>query len=181
MSHARILLAGCLLVSISSTAAAQDTGRVGLTMGYPSAVGVLWHVSERVALRPEFSFNWTQSSSESLVDASSDFSSLGTNLTVLFFSALSDNLKTYVAPRFAYTHTAGSSDVSRSRSDMYSIGGMFGAHYALGQRFALFGEVGVAYSHQTGSLTAGTSTSVETSSHGDSFGTRTGVGVVLYF
>jgi hypothetical protein len=181
MSYARILLAGWLFVMASSTATAQDKGRVGLTMGYPSAVGVLWHVSERVALRPEFSFNWTQSSSESLIDATSDFSSVGTNLTVLFFSPLRDNLKTYVAPRLAYTHTTGSSDVTRSTNDMYSIGGMLGAHYALGQRFGLFGEVGLAYSHQTGSLTAGTSTPVATASHGDSFGTRTGFGVVLYF
>jgi hypothetical protein len=181
MRHARIVLFGCCSLIATSTAYAQDTGHVGLTMGYPSAVGVLWQVSERVALRPEFSFTWTENASQSLVDATSDFSSVGANLSVLFFSRIRDNLKTYVSPRFAYTRTSGSSEVSRSTADMYSVGGLFGAHCGLGQRFAVFGEVGLAYTHQTGSVTSAISPAISTSNHGDSVGTRTGVGVVLYF
>ncbi len=84
----------------------------------------------------------TQSSSESLVDDESHFSSLGTGVSVLFYSPLSDNLNTYVAPRFSYTRTSGDSTTTESTTDMYSFGGMFGAHYSLGQRFAVFGEVG---------------------------------------
>ena len=30
--------------------------KVGLTMGYPTAVGVLWQVSDLVAIRPEFTW-----------------------------------------------------------------------------------------------------------------------------
>jgi hypothetical protein len=59
---------------------------------------------------------------------------------------------------------------------------MFGAHYLLGRRFAAFGEVGFGYSRQTGSVTGTVgSTEVRTTSRANSVGTRTGVGVVLYF
>ena len=37
--------------------AAQDAGKVGLTMGYPSSVGVIWNVAGRVALRPEITLS----------------------------------------------------------------------------------------------------------------------------
>ncbi len=41
-----------LLVCGVGRAYAQDDPRVGLTMGYPTSVGVLWHVTDRIAIRP---------------------------------------------------------------------------------------------------------------------------------
>jgi hypothetical protein len=35
---------------------AHNVKSIGVTMGYPSSVGVLWHVTDGVALRPELSF-----------------------------------------------------------------------------------------------------------------------------
>ena len=42
-----------LLVCGMGSANAQDNPRVGLTMGYPTSIGVLWHVTDRIAIRPE--------------------------------------------------------------------------------------------------------------------------------
>ena len=181
MRRSLILLLTCVLGGVVR-ADAQEHGRVGVTMGYPAAVGILWHVSDRVALRPEFSFSQADSSSESIIASTTDFWSVGTGISALVFAPVRDNLRTYAAPRFSYARTHGEGDVTRSTTTSYSIAGMFGAHYSLGRHFAAFGEVGFGYSRQTGSVTGTvSSTQVRITSRGNSVGTRTGVGVVLYF
>lgn len=182
MRAVKIVAIGCVFGAVAVTATAQDAGRVGLTTGYPASIGVLWHISENIAIRPEFSFTSNSSSSESpFVEATTDFSSLGTEVSVLFFSPLRDNLKLYFAPRFGYSRTSGSSDVTESTADNYSIGGMFGGHYALGRRFAVFGEAGFQYSHVESSVTSSALPALHTTSTSDAVGTRTAVGVVIYF
>jgi hypothetical protein len=182
MERVKRIVMATVLGLMATTASAQDEGRVGLTTGYPALVGVIWHVSENIAVRPEFSFANDNSSSESpLVDATTDFSSVATEISVLFFSPLRDGLKLYFAPRFAYSRTSGASDITESRANTYSIGGMFGGHYALGRRFALFGEAGFQYSHVDGSVTSSVTPALHTTSSGDVTGTRTAVGIVLYF
>ena len=167
----------CLL-GVAASVAAQDRGRVGITMGYPASVGLLWHVSETTALRPEFTFNRDDASSESLVSARSNFWSTAAGASVLFYSSVRDNLRTYVAPRFSYARTRGTSDITSSTTNSYAFAGMFGAQYSLGKRFAAFGEVGFGYSRQTGSVTSPVFT---TKSRSNSVGTRSGAGVILYF
>ena len=179
MRAVRFLVMGCVFSAAAASADAQDSGRVGLTTGYPSVIGIQWHISESIAVRPEVSFTTTSSSSQSLVNASSDFSSFSPGITVLFFSPLRDNLKLYVAPRFGFSRTSGSSEVTDSTTDIYSISGSLGGQYGLGRRFALFGEAGLQYSHQTGFLTS--TLGIQTKSQGDVVGTRTAVGVVIYF
>lgn len=182
MRTAKIVAIGCVFGAAAASASAQDAGHVGLTTGYPASIGILWQLSERTAVRPEISFTFDNSSSESLVDATSDFSTLGTGISVLFFSPLRDNLKLYVAPRFGYSRTSGSTEFTESTSDIYSISGSLGGHYGLGSRFALFGEAGLQYSHQSGSVTTSLPPiPIQTKSNADIIGTRTAVGVVIYF
>lgn len=178
-----VLLFACsIVVGLSATATAQDSPRVGITMGYPASIGVLWHVADRIALRPEFSFTLTDTSSESLLNDETNFWTLGAGVSVLFYSPMTDNLRTYVAPRFSYGRTSGDSNNTDSTTDIYTLAGMFGAQYSLGRRFAAFGEVGFSYARQNGtSATTIGPLTTRVSSHGNAFGTRTGVGVVLYF
>lgn len=176
-----MILLVCGLVGVAANVEAQEKGRVGVTTGYPGAIGVQWHVADRIAVRPEISFSKADTSSDGLVDATTDFWSVGTGVSVLFFSNVTDNLRTYVAPRFSFARTHGHGDVTSSTTDSYTAAGMFGAQYMLGQRFAVFGELGFGYTRQRGSATATVLTEVRTTNHGNTVATRTGIGVILYF
>jgi len=199
----RRLVQAFVLLSTAATAHAQDTGRVGLTMGYPAAIGVIWHVSERVAVRPELS--WSHSSSEATssgitfssgtnvvtttTTSTSDGWTVGVGASGLFYVRKSDGLSMYVSPRLMYTR-----NVSRMTSSTvfppvlpqptefttsgYLGSGSFGAQYALGRRFGLFGEVGVSYSRVRNSNNLsilGSNNVLRT------VGTRSGAGVLFYF
>jgi hypothetical protein len=58
------LLALGLGLGVSGTAAAQERGRVGLTVAHPASVGLIWHPSDRVAIRPDLNLSWTASETE---------------------------------------------------------------------------------------------------------------------
>ena len=48
-----IVTVGVLVLATSTPAAAQQKEPKGrVTMGYPPVVGILWHESDRVAVRP---------------------------------------------------------------------------------------------------------------------------------
>lgn len=176
-----LLFVWSIAVGVSAATSAQEP-KAGITMGYPASVGLLWHISDRVALRPELSFTHSDSSSESLINDESNFWSLGTGVSVLFYSPVTDNLRTYLAPRFSYARTTGDTNTTESTTDVYSIAGMFGAQYSLGRRFAAFGEVGLGYSRQSGSsMTTIGPVTTRVTNHGNAVATRTGAGVILYF
>ena len=165
----------CLVPGLAS---AQEAGKTGVTMGFPASVGLIWHASEKVAIRPEFSF--THSSTEAPGgETSSD--SYGLGVTMLFYTKKWDNAAAYIAPRFLWAHGSAESRAdtgdlgSESTADSYQYSGSFGGQGWFGSRFSVFGEVGIAY--QTG--TAETSTSVDLKNK--SWSIRSGVGAVLYF
>ena len=62
--RAAVLVLPVLFVA-QSAALAQDKGDVGISMGYPVAVGVVFHLTDSVALRPEISFTHISSDSDS--------------------------------------------------------------------------------------------------------------------
>ena len=147
---------------------AQEPGHVGLTMGYPTAVGVIWHVADRLALRPDLSLS--QSSGDSTTTTAPQIGSpssnnswqVGIGLSAFFYVARWDALRVYVGPRFAYsrsttTSSSSSSSLSASVTDgtasSYSTTGSFGAQYLLGPRFAVFGEIGLSYTTITSDTT----------------------------
>jgi hypothetical protein len=166
------------LLFVPSVAAAQEPGDVGVFMGYPS-LGLIWHVSERVAIRPEISFSSTST------EIDSPFGGIGTShnwnvkvgASALVYLNDADRLRTYVAPQFTYVRTKGetSSSLSELVANTYGFAGLFGAQYSLNDRFSVFGELGVGYTH------ASTGDRIGTDSQADNWGTRTGVGVILYF
>ena len=177
----RLFVAACVtaVCAIPLTASAQEKGKLGVTMGFPAAAGLLWHASEKVAVRPEFSF--THSSTDTAFgDASSD--NFGLGFSLLFYTAKWDTVSAYVAPRFAWTHSTGhsESDVAPfendSSADSYAYSGSFGAQAWFGSRFSVYGELGLTFSH--GSADSSIST-VDTTAKG--FSIRSGVGAVFYF
>ena len=181
-----LLFALVLLGTISASAAAQDQRTVGVTMGYPASIGVLWHVSPRVAIRPEFSFTTTSNEFTSALGTvtASDVSAIGVGASGIVYLTDVNKLRTYLSPRFTYARTTSSTEAngvsfgSEGSGRSYSAGAAFGAQYALGERFGVFGEVGIGYADQKSSSDTQTFQS-STVSH--TWSSRTGVGVVLYF
>jgi hypothetical protein len=179
-----LYLAAGLLFLACGTASAQSAGKVGVTMGYPSSFGIVWHVSDKVAIRPELSINSSSSeSNSSSFNAENDTWTLGTGVSVLFYLRTHDKLRTYFSPRFTYNRNSTESTSSgvttstvESTATNTGVAGMFGAQYGLSDKFSVFGEIGAGFNH---SDTSG-SPQVTTSS-GNSWGTRTGVGVIFYF
>ena len=67
-------------------------------------------------------------------------------MSALFYLRSLDALRTFVGPRVSFSH----SGVSGSSANTWSGQLFFGAEYALGRRFGVFGEAGVSYGRTTG-------------------------------
>jgi len=170
--------AACLLfvLTASGTASAQDHGPVGVTMAFPAAIGVIFHATDKVAVRPEFTFNHNSTELTTL-DATSW--SVGTGVSALFYLRTQDRVQTYISPRFSYTHgessAVGPTSVPGSSSNGTGFSGSFGAQYSPSAKFSVFGEVGVDY---TSSKNKSELTNSDLTNK--SWGTRAGVGVIFY-
>jgi len=170
--------ATCLLfvLTASGTAAAQDHGQVGITMAFPAAVGVIFHATDKVAVRPEFTFQHNSTESGAIDSTSS---TIGTGISALFYMSSADRVQTYISPRFSYSHSdsslEGNAISNSSSSNGTGFSGSFGAQYAPSPKFSVFGEVGIGYTHTT---TKSDTTITELKSN--SWGTRAGVGIIFY-
>jgi hypothetical protein len=187
-----IAIMAAAVACLPGAAAAQEKGKIGVFMGYPS-LGLIWHATDRVAVRPEFPFSVA---SGETTTTENDSNGIGVGATVLFYVAKRDSAAMYIAPRFAYTHSSSEtqSDVFlpavtevigtqpaftfESTAESWQLSGSFGAQYWFGSRFSVFGEAGLGYT--SGTVEAGSSfSSSKSDSH--SFGTRSSVGAVFYF
>jgi hypothetical protein len=172
------------VVLLPRTAVAQDAGDTGITLGYPATIGVLWHATDRIAVRPEFSFSHSSGETDSdEFGLSSSATSVATGVSVLFYVKEWDKLRTYFAPRYSFARTKSETDSApplaadnETTATTHSFAGLFGVHYSLHDRFSVFGEVGLGFSHGTGK-----SNLTETKSSSDNVATRTGVGLIFYF
>jgi hypothetical protein len=199
---------------LAAPASAQERGQIGVSMGYPASVGVVWRVADRFAVRPEISLVQGSSATTSTTtltisspfgsqtqtqttqtQITTDSTTVGAGVSGLFYLWKRDALSAFVSPRYAYTRgsntTTGSGAVASvnettSRSQFFS--GSFGAEYALGRRFSVFGEIGLGYTRGTltsppvsGSQAPGVSASTGSESTNHNISTRSGVGVVFYF
>ena len=140
------------LLVVPSVAAAQEPGDVGVFMGYPN-LGLIWQVSEKVAIRPEISFSWGSTDIDSGFGGSgtSHSWSVGFGASALLYLSNADRLRTYVAAQFTYDRSEAESGISGTRAvgNTYGFAGLFGAQYSLNDRFSMFGELGLRYVHST--------------------------------
>lgn len=145
-------------------------------MAFPGAIGVIFHATDKVAVRPEFTF--TRSTSETPAINASSWS-IGTGVSALFYLSSNDRVQTYISPRFSYEHGSanaqGVTAISDTSSNATGFAGSFGAQYSPTSRFGVFGEIGIAYNH---SKSTSSLSSVDVTSN--SWGTRAGVGIIFY-
>jgi hypothetical protein len=179
-----LFLAAGLLFLACGTASAQGAGKTGVTMGFPASIGIVWHASDKVAIRPELSVAGSSSEgSGSSFSGQSDNVNFVTGVSVLFHLRTYDHLKTYFSPRFTYgrsssdsTTSAVTTSTSETTATTTGGSGSFGAQYELSDKFSVFGELGFGYSRTK--VTSSTSTSTNT---GNTWSSRSGVGVIFYF
>jgi putative salt-induced outer membrane protein YdiY len=162
-----------------AAASAQEERNFGITMGFPASVGVFWKVSDAIAVRPEFRFSLTSENDDE------DASLYGTGVTGLFYLGSADALRLYAAPRFTYerqnTENRGNFTFE-SAANVYALSGLFGAQYLLGDRFLVYGEVGVRFGYASSQNTVtGPTFSTSSDSFGHTWGSTGGVGIVLLF
>jgi hypothetical protein len=192
----------CLLVvGVCRPAFSQDDPTLGLVVAYPASVGVLWQVTDRVALRPDVSWSWSSTESTTSITTGSppqtlsfESSSTGHSATYgisgLVTLKQQESLRLYVGARAAYLRastTFANPSVSfpggvtvnmrNTRSTGPAFAGFFGGQYALNRRFAIFGEAGLAYQSSETSTTGDPLMSGAT----ESASTRSGVGVIFFF
>lgn len=190
--HVRALLLAVLYLTVlPATSRAQERGQVGLTMGVPAAAGVIWHATDRIAVRPEITFAQVTSKADvSLPNTSTETSSrqLSYGASLLwYFGSSEGNVRPYVSPRIAYSRITtedsrpslpGVDDDDDDPAGTLAVSGSLGVQYTPSRRFGVFGEVGVARAHtgQTrsfpGIITVTTSVT--------SWSTRGAVGVIWY-
>jgi hypothetical protein len=200
-----------IMAVFAHAAFAQDTPRVGISMGYPGTIGVIWQVTDRVGLRPEVNVQKSSGESTSTLSLSLtafpvggtsttttttvttiDAWQVSAGLSALFYLTKGDALRTYVSPRWAYSRSSSGSSSSLSELDdaltfetsTHTVAGSFGAQYAIARRFSVFGEVGGAFTRSANTPQEQRASSVFTSSSrtvSRSFGARSGAGVILYF
>lgn len=204
----RLMIGVSMVLSVGANALAQDAGQIGITMGYPSAVGIIWQVTDRVAVRPSIAFSTGSTDSGTLIPdlallggaiQSDEISStiVTAGVSGLFYFGQWDKLRAYVSPGYAYGRAfsnIGSTFLNDDKHTTYQVTGSFGAHYQFHHRFAVFGETGIGYNHSrtTFSTTlfvpvipvgvnvpAPVIRTAETNSH--NWSTRTGAGVIFYF
>ena len=184
----------------SVTAFAQEAGNVGLSISYPSSIGLVWQATDRVAIRPEFYLNRTSSESLSTdtilgttrtTRAESDSWLAEFGASVLFVVHRDDNLSLYVAPCYLYATGDSTSeqentpgvifiDLNRGSTTMHTFSGSLGTQYRLGERFGVFGEVGLSHERTTFSQ-GGSELEGSFEARPRITALRSGVGVVFWF
>ena len=190
MLTSRLMAAAAVVLTLAAPTAAraQDKGDTGLTMGYPTNIGFVYHVTDRLAIRPEISLAVSSGTSASTVSViEGDTVSLGVGVSAIFYLKQYDKLRTYLSPRYTYGHGEstttstfdppfGDDGENTQTSHSHGFMGTFGAQYAVGERFSIFGEVGASFSRSRSrtNLSGLRSTS-------NQFTTRTAAGVILYF
>ena len=154
MRTVRVLALTAALMLVSGLAGAQEAGKTGLTMAYPGSIGVIWHASDAVAIRPGFTFNHT--SGENAAGNDNHSWGLGLDLGVVFYLRKYDNVRTFVSPLFSYTRTSisatpistsGSLPQITSHNDATAGAGTFGAQFFATPHFSVYGEAGIGFSH----------------------------------
>jgi len=173
----QLILTVTFLLVIATSANAQEKGRKGLVIAYPTSFGFIWNVTDWIAIRPDVSF--TKAESESPASSPDiDSNSFETGFSALFYVKKWQNVAVYLTPRFSYSRSKTTNNVLTGGSTVnwsYPSSASFGVQYALSERFAVFGEAGVEYSRFHSGSPFSTFPVTKT------WRSKSGVGVNFYF
>ena len=133
----RLANGSALLLAIAAArATAQATPRVGLDVGIPVGIAILWHLNDKVDLRPDFNFTHVS------IENGGDQTRLGFGASLLFPIKSTTPFTPYVGLRGGYGWYSG----SNAPSD-WSLAGIFGGRYMIDKRFGVSAETGFEFDH----------------------------------
>jgi hypothetical protein len=208
MRRRMVVMSLTALALFGRDAAAQDTARVGVAMGYPSSLGVIWQISNRIAVRPQVSFSHNTSETEQILGGilgtvisgnsrtEIHASTIGVDLSALFYVGTWDNVRAYVSPAYTYSHTSSEFESAagpllgsslpvatsiKESLDGHGFRGTVGVQFTPHRRFAVYGETGFEYRRSESNEDGGLSSLLGTVTKNHTIGSRSGVGVILYF
>lgn len=168
-SHMRLYttIATVLLTfALASPAAAQEKP-FGITLGYPVAIGALWQVGERVALRPEFTVGYSnEQDSEIGLESSAWRFGIATSAIlsiyrngprhiygVPYYEFQKRNATLSYLVSFSPDPNVASANFTMIEVDTHenehTLGGLIGFELRLTDRSALFAEAGPGYRTST--------------------------------
>ena len=151
---------------------AQADRHFGITVGHPSAVGLLWQAGNHLALRSDLAFSRSTSGVPSVTSWS-----VTSGLSALLVVAKLDSLRAYFVPRLSYRFI-GSTGSPWSKS--YNLDGGFGLQHDLARRLTVFAEAGLRYASAPQRVIEPNG-EVLTVGHSSTLGTMAGVGLMLLF
>lgn len=169
------------LCCVSSLALAQERGDTGLVVEAPGSVGLIWHVTDRLAVSPAVSFSHRAVTAEPQVidDIESSASTVAFDISARFYLATWDKLQAYVSPVFNTAIHSADTDLGDESS--FGVAGLFGLQYALSDRFGVFGATGVSYQRSTLENTLGGPLFPSIKTTVSSIGSESRVGIIFYF
>lgn len=172
MTVRKLRLAVALLTFGTSAGEAQAERGLGLVIGHPGDVGLLWHLGQ-LPLRADLAYSRTTDSRQGLESGSWSATS---GLSVLLLVARIDSLRGYFVPRVSYRHQ-GANGYTPFKT--YSVDGGFGVQHDLARRLTVYGEAGLRYSYLSRRVLAPTGDELP-GGHSSTWSTIAGVGLMLY-
>jgi len=185
MRTERVFATLAALIVSACPAFAQDGGKVGVAMAYPAAVGIVWHATDAIAIRPSVTYGGSSTETTTTATGSSGWN-VGTTIAALFYVKKYDSVRTYISPSYRYSHTSTTihpaSGSASPIGDLTSTGNMnggagtFGAEFTATTHLRIIGEVGFAFSHVSQKSMIVSTTTL----NGKAWGATAGVGLVFY-
>ncbi len=175
--HRSVVIAAVLVLVACTGARAQQaqtgqSGQVGVAIISPATIGLVVHVSDVLAWRPEFGFTRSTSSYSTPTGGySSTNTTVNFGLGALFYVRSWEEVRLYASPRFTYSRNTFGTTVRPT----YGGSGSIGAQYVFKRRLGAFGEAGINYTHQRQASPGGATANVNAA-----WSSRAVVGVVVY-
>ena len=163
---ARLTLLLAPVLFAPTLARAQENGRIALTVSTPADLGVLWHISDRVGVRPEINASHSRTTGTSAILGAA----LSTSL--LLYTSSAGATRTYLAPRLSARLTF---QETAQDQVFWAAGLSFGAQHRFDRaRLMVFAEGGVQASWFERALGLGGNVSAT------QWSTRTAIGLGWY-
>ena len=150
----RPALAALMALASASSLPGQEPDRLGvnLSVSASSQVGLTYHLTPSVALRPAISFGWRRMNSGPGVTTS--FTDYGGSLDVLFMLSRGPAIRPYLGVGGTYILTRGGSGTAHTAAGW----GLLGVRARILDRVHVYGEAALRYSAARSAVSGGIGT-----------------------